>query len=282
MIASDGSTAWFGRWLPSELVLGDPGARDAAIHGIQACLPHATLLPTGVDRIVTGRLAASEPLALSARERSRSGDEFVYDLEILDALGGVRERWEGLRLRAVQRIDPPESWRAALLAPYAERRLEEILPGRSVRVSISGGGPDSGDLHHRPDGRPEGRVSRSHAGGLVLEVAAEGRIGCDLEPVTPRAEATWRDLLGDGFALAELIARDRGEPLDAAATRVWAAAESLKKAGAPHGAPLVLDRSEADGWLLLRSGDLRIGSYLGPVRELSGQAALAILLEAAG
>jgi enediyne polyketide synthase len=287
-IGADGSTSWFGRWLPSELVLGDAGARDAAIHGIQACIPHATLLPTGVDRIVTGLLAASEPLVLAARERSHNGDEFVYDLEILDALGGVRERWEGLRLHAVQRIDPPEAWRAALLAPYVERRLEEILPGRHIHVSISGGGSGSGDLSHRPDGKPDRQISRSHAGDLVLEVAGDGRIGCDLEPVTGRGEEVWRDLLGDGFALAELIVRERGESRDAAATRVWTAIESLKKAGVPHGAPLVLDRAAAaaaadtDGWLLLRSGDLRIGTYLGPVRELSGPAALAVLLEAAG
>jgi enediyne polyketide synthase len=281
-IAADGSTSWFGQWLPSELLLGDPGARDAAIHGIQACIPHATLLPTGVDRIVVGRLAASEPLVLSARERSRNGDDFVYDLEILDVLGSVRERWEGLRLRAVQRIEPPEAWRAALLAPYLERRLEEILPGRRVRITL---GPDSHGPRHRPDGKPEtnGRqISRSHAGELVLEVTGDGRIGCDLEPVTGRTEEVWRDLLGERFALAELIARERGESRDSAATRVWTAIESLKKAGVPHGAPLVLEGGEADGWLLLRSGDLRIGTYLGPVRELSGPAALAVLLEAAG
>jgi enediyne polyketide synthase len=282
-IASDGTTTWFGKWLPSELLLGDPGARDAAIHGIQACIPHATLLPTGVDRIVTGRLAASEPLILSARERSRDGDDFVYDLEILDALGGVRERWEGLRLHAVQKIDPPESWRAALLAPYLERRLEEILPGRRVHVTL---GQGSNGLHHRPDGKPDRQISRSHAGDLILEVTAEGRLGCDLEPVSERSEQVWRDLLGDGFALAELIASERGESRDAAATRVWTAVESLKKAGVPHGAPLVLDRTidpeDGDGWLLLRSGDLRIGTYLGPIQELAGQAALAVLLEAAG
>jgi enediyne polyketide synthase len=282
-IAADGSTAWFGKWLPSELVLGDPGARDAAIHGIQACLPHATLLPTGVDRIVTGRLAASEPLVLSARERSRNGDDFVYDLEILDVMGSVRERWEGLRLRAVQKIDPPEAWRAALLAPYVERRLEEILPGRRVHVSL---GKDSGDFQyrrHRPDGKPDRQVSRSHAGDLVLEVTADGRIGCDLEPVTGRSEEVWRDLLGEHFALAELIASENGESRDSAATRVWTAVESLKKAGVPHGAPLVLEAGgDTDGWLLLRSGDLRIGTFLGPVRELSGPAALAVLLETAG
>ncbi|MES1210838.1 MAG: polyketide synthase dehydratase domain-containing protein, partial [Acidobacteriota bacterium] len=259
-ITADGTVSWFGKWLPSKLVLGDPGARDAAIHGIQACIPHATLLPTGVDRIVTGYLLASEPFMLAAKERSRNGDDFVYDLEILDRQGRVRERWEGLRLHAVQRIDPPEAWRAALLAPYVERRLEEMMPGRHLHVTL-GSEPADADgpaaLRHRPDGRPEAsaglQVTRSHAGSLVLQVEGDGRLGCDLEPVTERTEAVWRDLLGERFALAELIARERGETSDAAATRVWAAIESLKKAGVPHGAPLVLEglSTSSDGWLLL-------------------------------
>jgi enediyne polyketide synthase len=304
-ISPDGSTAWFGSYLPDRLLLGDPGARDAAIHGIQACIPHATLLPTGVDRVVTAGLAAHVPLVLAARERSRNGDDFVYDLELVDAEGRLRERWEGLRLRAVDRIAPPASWTAALLAPYVERRLQDLLPGSGLRVSLEEGGESQGSvfrllgdggLRHRPDGRPEmdgGQVSISHAGRLVLAITRDGRdgrVGCDLEAVAERSEEVWRDLLGpDRFRLAELIARERGETPDAAATRVWTALESLAKAGVPHGAPLTLETADAasagvagstDGWLVLRSGALRIGTLLAPVRELAGPAVLAVLAEA--
>jgi enediyne polyketide synthase len=300
-ISPDGSTVWFGRYLPDRLILGDPGARDAAIHGIQACIPHATLLPTGVDRVMTLGLAADVPLVLAARERSRHGDDFVYDLELVDAQGRLRERWEGLRLKAVDRIAPPESWTAALLGPHVERRLQEILPGSGVRVSVSSSAPNghegsrnavfsllgAGESSHRPDGKPEadgGQVSISHAGSLMLAVARDGRIGCDLEPVAARPEEVWRGLLGpDRFQLAELIARERGESRDAAATRVWAAAESLAKAGVPHGAPLTLESGGndrvGDGWLLLRSGTLSIGTLLTAVRELAGPAALAVLVD---
>jgi enediyne polyketide synthase len=281
-ISPDGSTVWFGRYLPDRLVLGDPGARDAAIHGIQACIPHATLLPVGVERVVSRGLSTDVPLLLAARERSRDGDEFVYDLELVTAGGVLRERWEGLRLRAVDRIAPPEAWTAALLAPYVERRLQELLPGSAVRISLGADG--EAPILHRPDGAPEGpggnNISRSHAGPLVLAVAGDGRIGCDLEPVAERTEEVWGDLLGPERArLAELIARERGETLSAAATRVWAAAESLVKAGAPQGAPLTLEPGGDGGWLLLRSGELRIGTFLAPVRELAGPAALAVLVE---
>ncbi|HEY4593976.1 MAG TPA: SDR family oxidoreductase, partial [Thermoanaerobaculia bacterium] len=277
-ISPDGASVWFGRYLPDRLVLGDPGARDAAIHGIQACIPHATLLPIGVERVVSRGLSTGEPLLLAARERSRDGDEFVYDLELVTAAGELRESWQGLKLRAVDRIAPPESWTAALLAPYVERRLQELLPGSDVRISL---GADGGaGLHHRPDGAPEGGISRSHSGDLVLSVTGDGRIGCDLEPVAERPAEVWRDLLGaERSRLAELIARERGETFGAAATRVWAAAESLVKAGVPQGAPLTLEPGGDGGWLLLRSGALRIGTLVAPVRELKASAALAVLVE---
>jgi enediyne polyketide synthase len=290
-IVPDGHTAWFGGYLPPELVLGDPGARDAAIHGIQACIPHSTLLPVGVDRIVAGRIAPEAPLVLAARERFRDGSTFVYDMEIRGADGHLYERWEGLRLRAVDRVTPPSSWSSALLAPYVERRLQELIPGSGIQVAVESNGRAVA-RRHRPDGKPEtsgsngDHLSLAHAGSLVLTVAGQGRIGCDFEAVAPRGEEMWRGLLGqERFGLAELIVRERGETPDAAATRVWAAAESLKKAGVPHGAPLTLDATDAagaagdDGWLLMRSGDLVIGTFLGPVQELSGPAALAVLVE---
>jgi enediyne polyketide synthase len=302
-ISPDGIAPWFGRWLPAELLLGDPGARDAAIHGIQACIPHSTLLPVGVDRVITGRLENNTPLLFAARERSRHGGELVYDLEIRAVDGTLCESWEGLRLRIVDRSDRPETWNTVLLGPYLERRLEEILPGSAVQVALERSGASaevlsrlldgagSATLRHRPDGKPEvagtggGRqVSVSHAGGLILAVTREGTVGCDMEPVAERSAEVWRGLLGEErFRLAGRIARERGETPSAAATRVWTAAESLTKAGAPHGAPLLFeagfDKENADGWVLLRSGRLRVGTFLAPVRDLDGPAALAVLVE---
>jgi enediyne polyketide synthase len=330
-IAADGAVGWFGRYLPPALLLGDPAARDAAIHAIQACIPHAQLLPVGVEHIQTGRIAADEALLIDARERRREGDVFVYDLDVLDAKGGLRERWLGLRLRAVDRTRLPAAWTAPLLAPYLERRLQDLLPGAGLRVALeaAGGTPRRGRggkaeatpegrirvphragragrqpsdpiverlvarggtlsggprLHHRPDGRPEipggPAVSIAHAANLVLAVAGDtlrAPLGCDLEAIAERSPDTWRDLLGaERFALAELIAGHPGERSDTAATRVWTAAESLHKAGSPAGAPLLLEATLDDGWLLLRSGNLRIASFAAPIRELGGPCAVAV------
>jgi enediyne polyketide synthase len=297
-ISPDGSTTWFGRYLPADLVLGDPAVRDAAIHGIQACIPHTTLLPIAVERIESARLGSAEPYRVAARERERRGDTFVYDLAVLDAAGRPLERWEGLTLRAVDRIPAPPAWSLGLLGPFLERRLQELIPELAVRVAIerregerSRRGSEAvladlvGPGHaiaHRPDGKPEAagyQVSVSHAGDVVLAVAARGAVGCDLELIAARTAAVWRDLLGgERYRLAELLARESGEEEEDAATRVWAAAESLTKAGALHGAPLVLSSSTADGWQCLRSGDRVIGTLAAPVRELGGRVAIAILL----
>lgn len=52
------------------------------------------------------------------------------------------------------------------------------------------------------------------------------------------------------------MARERGEGTDVAATRLWAAAECMKKVGLPPEAPLVLESITPDGWGGLRSGTL--------------------------
>jgi enediyne polyketide synthase len=312
-LSGDGGTSWFVGSLPGELLLGSPGRRDAALHGIQACVPHATILPTGVDRIVAGRLDADAPLRIVARQRSRVGDDFVYDLTILDAGERVVERWEGLGLRAVERRPARASWPLALLGPYVDRRLEELVPAGVVRVlltrrhgtrreasddalrrltrrAVEEGGAAAG-VHRRADGKPEVlgglEVSVAHAGGLLLAVAGQGPVGCDLEPVSAREPALWDGLLGyERRRLADAVVAERGESLDAAATRVWTAVEALKKATSLPDSPLVLAAAAeppaadaaADGWLLLRSGALDIATLVTAIDGESELLAIAVLV----
>lgn len=47
-IAGATRVGWFGAFLPQTSILGDPALRDAAMHAIQACVPHRTLLPIGL------------------------------------------------------------------------------------------------------------------------------------------------------------------------------------------------------------------------------------------
>ena len=74
---------WFGSYLPGEMLLGNPGTRDAFMHAIQCCVPDATLLPAGVERLYAARLeAAGEQVILTATERHRVGDTYTYDLDV--------------------------------------------------------------------------------------------------------------------------------------------------------------------------------------------------------
>jgi enediyne polyketide synthase len=175
-------------------------------------------------------------------------------------------------------IAPTDAARAGVEADAAGQRMVTRLLG------------DGAVLRHRPDGKPEAlagwHVSLAHARGHLLGVAAERSVGCDLEPDAEHPAELWRELLGDErYRLAEAIAGARGEARDVAATRVWTAAESLTKAGRPPGAPLVLEEPSPgttavdDGWVMLRSGGLLIGSLVAPLRDLRGPAALAILAE---
>lgn len=300
--AGDGSP-WFGRYVPQTLLLGDPGSRDAALHAIQACIPHYIVLPTGLARWLPGRLDLPAPWFVHAQERWHNGESFCYDLVVTDAFGQVRERWEGLTLRRVTQARHRDVWTAALLVPYLERRLQELLPGFSPIVALvsqaDGDRRNRSDLAlqtlfgekvqicRRPDGKPEvlggrSRVSTTHADDLTLAVAAEVGIACDLEAVVQQPEGAWLDLLGEQrLTLARLVALEAGEPLSAAATRVWAAAECLTKAGISPAAPLVLEAAQPDRWILLKSGGVSVATWLTKLEDRTATYGLAVLADTA-
>lgn len=290
-IAVEPRTDWFSDFAPAELVLGDPGSRDVYMHALQCCVPDATLLPAGIEEL-TGAGAAAGPVTLHARERSRDGDTYIYDLDVADADGRIVESWRGLELRAVRKLDGAGPWQPLLLGPYLERRAPQVL-GAALRCVVR---PDDESAHngrdsrrrataealcwalgravevrYRPDGRPEvdgAFVSASHGAGVTLAVTGAGPVGCDVEAVLDRPAGDWSDLLGaEGMNLARLLASRGDEPLSVAATRVWGAIECLRKAGRVLATPLTADEP-ATGlgpgtgrWVLLRSGGARIATF---------------------
>jgi enediyne polyketide synthase len=300
-VAPGSLTDWFGRYLPAQLVLGDPAARDTAIHAIQACIPHATLLPIGVDRFVPGTGQTPGTWYVHAWERAREGSTFTYDLEVLEANGDVREQWEGLRLRLVNPTASQSAWVEPLLGPYIERRVKELIPGAMVAVVVERSSSaerrvrstrgiqwalgKAASVQRRPDGKPEVgdeikvEVSAAHADDLTLTVAGPGPLSCDVEPVESPETSAWRDLLDpDRFALASIVAREAKEDLATAATRVWTAGECLKKAGEMLSTPLRLGSLAADGWVLLVTGRLIISTCVARVRGVENRLVLAVLV----
>jgi enediyne polyketide synthase len=287
-LAAVDAAGWFAGFLPDELLLGDPGMRDALMHGNQVCVPDATLLPAGIERVhpAGATLAGAGQVRFCATERHRDGDTYLYDIAVRNSDGEVVERWDGLRLQAVRKKDGRGPWVTPLLGSYLERTINDLL-GAGVAVAVEPHGEAASTeqrrqhtavaagralghpvtVRYRPDGRPqihgERTISASHAPGLTLVAAATGTIGCDVEPVAPRPASEWDGLLGTHAALAGVLAAELGEDLDTAATRVWAATECLQKAGVtPASAPITLTPARRDAWTVFASGNLRIATLV--------------------
>ncbi|WP_412543685.1 type I polyketide synthase [Longispora sp. K20-0274] len=305
-------TNWFASFLPAQLLLGDPGVRDALMHGNQVCVPDATLLPQGIERVHPAgeRMSGTEELRYCATERGRDGDTYVYDIALRDAAGTVVERWDGLRLRAVRKKDGRGPWVAPLVGPYLERTIGDLLgtrvavavepdePGarrgrdhvarRRARTAIAAGRAlgVATDVRYRPDGRPEidgdRVVSAAHGAGVTLSVAGTGVLGCDVETVVARSEADWAGLLAGHAELARQVAGATGEGADTAGTRVWAAVECLQKAGRPQQGPLALSSADRDAWTVFTSGELRIAVLATTLRDVAEPVVFAILTEGRG
>ncbi len=299
-IAAADASPWFGRYLPPNLLLGDPGSRDAAIHAIQACIPHAQLLPIAVERLMFVDIDLPGPWVLSAQERWRQGDRFCYDFVLQTLAGQTREIWEGLQLHKVSPITWQSGWQDALLAPYVERRLQELIPAALLRIALRReistdrslrseqafqkvlGSPL--EIVKRPDGKPEvprsdWKISAAHAGDLTLAVAGMTTVACDLESVIERDQQTWHDLLGTHYDLIQVINQDTHETNEKAATRVWTARECLKKAGALLETPLTIkEESAQDGWILFAAGEMTIASAMTTLKSHDVPLALAVLV----
>jgi enediyne polyketide synthase len=293
---------WFAGYLPGDLLLGDPGTRDALMHGNQVCVPDATLLPSGIERVHISRAMteATGELRYCATERRRDGDTYIYDIAVRDDHGEVVERWEGLRLQAVRKGDGGGPWVAPLLGSYLEREVEERLgvrvavavepdgtgeAGRRAQTELAAGRAlgHPAQIRHRLDGRPElatgDAISASHGAGVTLCVVGEGTLGCDVEPVAERSPDKWSGLLNGHAPLAELIARELDESPEAAGTRVWSALECLRKAGLPADASLTLAPGGGGAWTVLTSGSLRIATLITTLRDVPSPVVFAVLVE---
>jgi enediyne polyketide synthase len=289
-IATTGVGSWFATFLSQDLLLADPGTRDAMMHSIQCCVPDATLLPEGIEALHLASRDTDEHefVLLDARERFQDGDSYVYDLDIHDPDGKLVERWVGLKLRAVRKKGGAGPWVPSLLGSYLERSLEAVVGGsRSVVVEPDPlsdvdrraqtylaacralGRPTP--VTYRPDGKPEidgGELSASHGAGVTLVVAGSSKVTCDVESAVKRTKKDWTGLLGkDLVAVRDLVATATGESADIAGTRVWTALECVRKTGALQQS-LTVERVHQEGWVVLSAGSTRIATW---VTTLNGQ-----------
>jgi len=292
---------FFGAFQSQRLLLGDPGARDAAIHAIQACVPERDLLPVGVERIECGEWTCARDgetqLRLRARERHHEGDTYTYDLELRDTAGRLVERWWGLQLRVVGGAAPRTVWPPGLIAPHIESLARDHLPESGLVAALVPGADEKASeralslashacvkLRRRADGKPclEGsEVSSSHAQGHTLGVVAHQPVACDMETVEARDPGIWRDLLGQvRFRLAQQLSERLGEEFDLCATRVWGAGECLKKRGLQRETPLTLRLVNGSALAELEAGSASILSLVVQLRDAERPAVITLLAPA--
>ncbi|MGC7096585.1 SDR family NAD(P)-dependent oxidoreductase [Amycolatopsis lurida] len=303
-VSTDSAHSWFAPFLPQQKLLADPGTRDTMMHAIQCCVPDATLLPQGIERLYLADPADQdvEYVVLDARERSQDGDTYVYDLDIREPGGDLVERWEGLSLRAVRKRDGAGPWTPSMLGSYLERACERVLGGtRAVVVEPDPLGVDVGatperraqtklalsraigrpaEVQYRPDGKPETdgfEISASHSSRLTLAVAGFGQLTCDVETVVERTDDDWAGLLGSELlAVRDLLAAETGESVAAASTRVWSALECIRKTGEMTQA-LTVQQVHPDGWALLSSGEARIATWATTIEDRPDPVVFAVL-----
>jgi enediyne polyketide synthase len=247
----------FHRYQPQELLLGDLTIRDAAIHALQASVPHQTVLPAGIASVELFAPVAGEAIVV-AHEVERHAGHFLWNVDIASPDGLLFERWTGLRLQVVAQRDRVEDLAPALWGPYLERQL-------GVRTEVGANALDrvSGPVLRRKDGKPlvEGaHVSASHDAGINLAVRHGAPIGCDVQQVDG---GDWDDVLGHHDApLTDVCMQLSGDEEPFAAARVWSARESLKKLAGDPLVPLVIDTTGDHRRITFRSGNSRIDTFV--------------------
>jgi enediyne polyketide synthase len=282
---------WFSQFLPQSLRLINPAIMDAAMHSIQACIPHKRLVPTAIDRItIYPGSAITPPFICRARERSGNGDDFLYDLQITDREGIVLQCWDGLALHAIAANDPALLRTPELIANMLERRWSEIAGDDDVKISLQQRESLSRSVAEtsgrRADGKPmplSTAEARAWSDKALLQLFTSHEGSCDLERVTNRDPLVWHELLGEPlFQSAAFLARQQSEGFDLAATRVWSIAECLKKLGKGTSGAVTFEAYTVDRWAISRGGNCLVGTVPITVSGEQTVAAFAVRLTKEG
>ncbi|MCI5212264.1 MAG: hypothetical protein D3910_26560 [Candidatus Electrothrix sp. ATG2] len=245
---------WFNDTVQGGFLLGDPGIRDSILHGVQACMPHRTLIPVSVTRIEAGQLLSDISYRLTATEVEDRGNELIFDLTVSDEQGKVNEKWYRVVFRKFGVPKNLQFIAPVILAPFMERHIKTLLPGMDLIVKMTRGERESvkDDTNYplyRPDGKPNpisggNHTSNAYCQGWKLSVFSNFPVACDLEWFTDPKINNWSHLLNaDRYALAQTISTMVGEDIERSAARVWTILEAIKKIGLPVYSPITLNPS---------------------------------------
>ncbi|GLY50279.1 type I polyketide synthase [Lentzea sp. NBRC 102530] len=256
-VRADPGTQWFSDFHHQRLLLGDPGAHDAVLHVLLACVPHRRALPVGATRYTAWRRPEGE-LHVHAVEREHTADDYVFDVDVRDS-AGVVARWDGLRLRAIGPNRWDEALPASLVGPVLSRRLIELDLAQRVELVVASADHDT-----------HGWVA-AEAHDHVLLARAPHAVGVAWGATTP---------LEPDNAIAVSLAGKLDEPVEVAAGRVAAARAALGRAGLDQHAPLEIAEVTDDGLVVLR-GQAVVAVVARPAVAGLGDPVLAVAVEVA-
>ncbi len=295
---------WFGAVpgpVDAPLVLGSPGLNDAALHVLQACLPHRRLLATGCESVTFSGREVRGALRVQAVRRPADDAAAVWDVVAADATGQPVVTWQGVRLRDVGALAPAGAWHPALLAISMEARAAEFGLDPALHAVISCGAPPPAQGAAGPGGgrdaasqgtRSQGAGSPGMAGpgggapagddqwtdraegtgplaGFELTVRASRPVACRWQAVGGLASDA--ALLDEGLiAMRDQLAARLRETPAALEARLATIASALAALGRAAGTPLRVEDACDAGWIVVRARDMAVACA---VTQLSGVAA---------
>jgi enediyne polyketide synthase len=247
--SADGSN-WFQDYLPQTLLLGDPGVTDSAIHSLQACIPHKTLIPMSVSKIYYfGDGVSNQEKWVFGKVVKQEDDIHTYNLFIFDQDEQIQECWLGLKLKEVK--DTHDAFEPGpLLSAFVERKFRDSLNlsdfsivldkfnrkdksnKEEVLYQLSG---KTQSVFRRKNGSPvveKTEISFSDNGHYVLGIIGNNKVSCDIEQISYEISISeWKKMLGGYFELAQEISYRKKEHISVSCTRLWTVIECIKKSG---------------------------------------------------
>jgi enediyne polyketide synthase len=282
---------WFGGppgFADTPLVLGSPGLNDAALHLLQACLPHRRVLPAALAEAVFSGRDLHGALQVSAVRRPGTG---VWDIAVADATGQPAVTWAGVRLSDVGPLAPPDGWHPALLAAALEAQAAVLGTDPALRVMITSGrygpGPVPQSGGPAPGQGPAGHMwtdyvaGRGPLDGFELAVQAAGPVACWWEAAGyPGGEAAGDEAGPDpDHGLAALrgeLAAWPGHSAPAALACFRTVAACLAALGRQAGAPCAAEPAGDGGWLTVRSAGIGVTCTIATALGIPGEVAVAV------
>jgi enediyne polyketide synthase len=131
---------WFGSYCVPYLLLGDPGARDACLHMIQACYPYSRLVPTSVESIKVYNTWPKHDYVIATATESKSNNNNVYfNICVCDKDGVTLEHWNNVQFKVIADISLADEVKWSLISPTITRKSRELLNDHSLNLLITQG-----------------------------------------------------------------------------------------------------------------------------------------------